>query len=375
MHTPYIYEGIVHPRVVNKLHLEDDKNLMAEQQDAQFLEDCFNDIKRISIGDMNPNWSAISGILTEDMINSLNSYGIFKYIGAPRHGAANQGVAFEQDLARIITEILFSLSGEQIVEENIGQFMESILSGTKSAYLNKSFNTSQVANMLGVTVKQLAKMTDRELSSIFKKAVDERTGEPFYTLVGRAGVTDINVANGATLTYNFEPNPTLERLFTILSTASFSAKNYLIDSALKGINLGLSTDIRFMSSSLSYVGFDEDDIGSLYGRTRNYQKSKKRGYDIVMQHLRHLRFAYELMGIGQSTGEAKFLIVNQRLMTGTEMGKLSKILKKDFFRDTKRGEIRVFSNRWLVGQLYNALLDSQVNAQGNIILINNIDRI
>lgn len=347
-----------------------------EQNEAKFLEDCFNSIKNSSIHGIKV-YGPFGALINNAMMTRLNNYGIFRYIGDFRHGAWNRGVEFEQDLARIITEILISLSGEQILRKNIDNFMESMLTGASTSELKVVFNQQQIDAMLEDTTKKLAKKVDKELSSSLKNVGN--IDDPSYEFIGRSGVTDINVAQAAksvNLTYNFQPNATLERLFNILTTSTFSAKNYLLDSVAKGINLGLTSDLRFMSGSLSYIGLNEDSIGSLYGRSLNYLKGNQKN-NTILQHLQHLRFAYELMGLGQSTGEAKFLIINQRSMSGTQVGQLFKALGSnyaDFKTQAATGDIKVYSNRWLIKQVYNKILkdNNLTNKKGNVLFINNL---
>lgn len=390
--TKEIFDEIIHPKLKKKLKLEDDKSVEKEQQDAEFLEESFNIIKKVLIGDLDLEWAAnlsvgrtgkgisakaikeLSKIINQDVVKDLNKAEVFKYIGAPRYGE-NQGEAFEYDLALIIGEILNSLTDQKI---NFDSFLDTVLTGKTSASLlnNKNFSAQQAAQLMGVTVEQFNKLTKHQISGVFKIAKG-----PFYNLVGRSGVVDIDIPKGtANIKYTFDESPYLKRLFKILTGATFSAKNYLLDSLASGIKLGLADKPRFISSVLSYLNFSAKDIGNIAARIYNYEKDKtKSDYNIIMNHLRHLRFAYELMGVGQSTGQAKFLIINQRMITGTAMWELQKTLKTNFFKDTKRGDIRVFSNRWLIKKIYNVIIEENnntknfLNKTGNIIFINNIE--
>lgn len=280
---------------------------------------------------------------------------LFKYIGETqqrwKQGVANQGEAFEHDFAYLISGIMLSGAGKALVKKDIINMMDSMIAGKRLSTVNVVFSKEQAELFL----KDLTGVANQQLSDFFKAQFNDQGDFIGYVFIGKPGKVDIDVRGAvsqARLTYVFQPNTKLQKLFNILQDATFSNKNYLIDSIAKGINLGQTRDNRFMSSALSYVGFNNEQIGAIYGKTSNSLDNA-----VVLNHLRHLRAAYELIGIGQTTGEAKFLVVNSREISGIKLNELGRT--KENYQKTKQGKIRVFSNRWLIAQMYELLLQSK----------------
>ena len=74
MKTPTIYEKIIHPRLSEKLKLDDTGGLEQEKQDADFLSEQFNEIKNIIVNGIMPVSSGESGLealFTPDIIQRL----------------------------------------------------------------------------------------------------------------------------------------------------------------------------------------------------------------------------------------------------------------------------------------------------------------
>lgn len=218
------------------------------------------------------------------------------------------GIRFENEIAKVI----------QAVYENItdGEF---------------DFDSSQVliGSQIGGTAG-LEQMFDKDVQKILKtigtktqrKIEDDAKKKKMFYLADVSGKIDVK---GYTINVKADPDPELLRIYQLLESATFSAKNYdsmSWDEKLKmfveatghsSITLGNSNLFRAVYGVLGSLGqYDDKTITSAFWA--GYNKVKQGNQD-VSNHFFHLRYIYELAGAGityggTSLGEVKYLIYN-----------------------------------------------------------------
>lgn len=218
-----------------------------------------------------------------------------------------QGMYFEEDFSAVI-ETIFLLTGNKNNEKNINLGSKV---GTTDIDLLKA-----VENIAEEETKNIIKETAKQLKS----------NKPGFVM----GKIDTSI-KGEIINLNasieFPPG-----LLNALSNSSFTDKSYRSESWKDGkkidlggreITLGNSNPYRALLGSMSFLGFSKNQFQHVFYGGRNIingidNTPPKEDADYVKQHLYHLKYLYELTGVGiyyKDFGNnffsgAKFLVYN-----------------------------------------------------------------
>lgn len=99
------------------------------------------------------------------------------------------------------------------------------------------------------------------------------------------------------MTVTADLNPLWERLFNLFSNCTFSVKNYSSKAHTSlNIHLGSTNIYKALYGALSQTNRSEQEINYIiHAGLRSYMASKNK---TVATHFYHLRFIYELTGVG-----------------------------------------------------------------------------
>jgi hypothetical protein len=175
----------------------------------------------------------------------------------------------------------------------------------------------QAANILvtetdAMVEKMLSKYNTRLTRAINKKSANSNQNK--HTVHTRATAGKVDVTGISNMAVTAELNPAWEHLAKLFSNCTFSVKNYS-SKALTSLNIHLgSTNIyKALYGALSQSNRTEQEINYIIGAgLRSYMASKNQ---TVAKHFYHLRFIYELTGVGLYDSEGPisgvdFLIYN-----------------------------------------------------------------
>lgn len=216
------------------------------------------------------------------------------------------------NLEKQLTEIIESVYDMM----NVNQLTQNIYTGTEhgTIFLEK--------NVLNTVVEDTLKDLTGKTTKFLKNKCQQNNNKYPWMMASVQRKTDIQ-GGKAQININWEETGGLERIFALLNQATFSAKNYNKNDIYKiekttGLKLGRSNPYRAVYATLSFLGYNEKTINSAFFAAFNSISHSLPNNKSVSTHIYHLRFIYELTGIGMNllkqiqTGErAKFIIYNE----------------------------------------------------------------
>lgn len=286
------FEKEIHDRqlIEKKLKL---KQAQLDEQIANKITEYLRQVKQILTNNTDNIYNEFGEEELALAVNSLMGKSLFQYKGL---NASQKGAAFEQHLAQIL-ETLISASNNQNIEVKI---------------TGQDLGTSKIL----YTKEQLERMLKKDISEITRKGlvqvVQGRNKSPnLYRLTLKDIKTDIEVTGKiqkiGKIDLNSEIN--LDNFAKLVAGRKFSLKNY----SRTNITLGQTNNIRVFSSALSFLNpkTTADDVEKIF-----FSNLAKDNNGHVL-HRSHMRFIYELTGIGQVSelgqdlGAVDFLIFNK----------------------------------------------------------------
>lgn len=188
-------------------------------------------------------------------------------------GASAAGIKFEEDLAKIASVAFGDV--------------KNLMIGKELVYSHQNYTGDMLNNL---TVRYIDKY-DSDLKQWVRtkhKAEEELEAGGLYRLGGVSGKIDVNIPNSmVTLKYDFSQE-TLEFL-NLLRGLRITAKNY---TDMKKITFGHASLFRVVSSVLGDLNHPKDIQLKVYYSAKTSRSS-------LAEHKYHIRYAYEVLGIGQ----------------------------------------------------------------------------
>ena len=211
-----------------------------------------------------------------------------------------------------------SFGGDDIFEEEFAATLTVIEQQATghSVDISQKLVGGQAANVLIDEVgKDVEKFMNKYVEKITKRISNTGNQKEGHWVkpVARSGKVDVN---GITpVDVSAELNPKWEQLYQLFSGCTFSVKNYSSYFAKSlDIHLGNTDVYKALYGVLSKVGYDSNEINSIiHAGLRSYDAS---GNKTVATHFYHMRYIYELTGVGlyDKNGEpisgVDFLIYN-----------------------------------------------------------------
>lgn len=211
-----------------------------------------------------------------------------------------------------------SFGGDDIFEEEFAATLTVIEQQAtgRSVDISQKLVGGQAANVLIDEVgKDVEKFMNKYVENITKRISNTGNQKEGHWVkpVARSGKVDVN---GITpIDVSAELNPKWEQLYKLFSGCTFSVKNYSsYFSKSLDIHLGNTDIYKALYGVLSKVGYDSNEINSIiHAGLRSYDAS---GNKTVATHFYHMRYIYELTGVGlyDKNGEpisgVDFLIYN-----------------------------------------------------------------
>ena len=232
---------------------------------------------------------------------------------------------FEEELAAVIASIESQATGQEasIITKLMG-------SNVANVNLQNEVISKDVQKIMEKFIKQSSSRIQTELLNSTKHYIGP---------VARAGKVDVQGTSMVDISANLHPD--WQHLFLLLQGCNFSVKNY--SSFHEGLNIHLGNSDYFKAlygalSSLTH--YDKSEIESIIYRGL-YRYSQ--GNENVGKHIYHLRFIYELTGVGlyDETGSpisgVDFIIYNDPNSTNI------------FVKSTARLILEELESKWIKG--------------------------
>lgn len=237
------------------------------------------------------------------------------------------GVKFEKSFSNFIVQLLNNPVMGTSLNENIDSALKKTMAGAKHVTSSKSgtvnlIDLDEVAYELLRTTRTTVDNNLRQLAQEGMRGLDSQRARISGKEISVQGKTDIS-AKMVEWKINIEAPAEIHKVVTLLAKAQFTAKNYgsgyWAREQMKkrgmdpnSLHFGNSNVWRAINAVLGELGYNSQIIKSIY-------YSAYAGADANAQlHLYHIRFVYELTGLGQhyidqnlqQFGEAQFLIYN-----------------------------------------------------------------
>jgi len=338
-----------HKSIVSKMQLEANKegakileNFFQNLKDtARMLMEQSSDSKRIIHNeDAASRLAMLSGELSNwyvDLVNEIvtteinirqkkgltpisgNKYNLFKV--AHQRALVDSSTfddILEEELATVFAVLEKRLSGKQYNIDDInidifatGKSQGSIKGSDVIDQLEKDFSHGIADGLKQVAQDQQIKASSQVLGKQFKKTVSIKTD-----------VQNLSLDIDATFGLN---DTEIDQIIPLLNEASFTAKNYLQTTVSKagGIKLGETNILRSIMGALGVAFPDKTatDWRDMFYRGAQIiiktNTTPSATPEKVMQHFYHMRFAYELSGLGLIDANSykplftKYLIYNE----------------------------------------------------------------
>lgn len=224
------------------------------------------------------------------------------------------GETFEKNLTTFIYTLLESYGSTGLNFEN---FKAAVWTGPKrttTVKLDKEFLNTFAEQLSTVSAKKVSEEVSQMLNRMYVdvdklrfrgRSVRRLLKQPSFRAIQQK--IDINMSNVTTTIIINKPeisSPLFYKILDLLAHARFTLKNYgtgeWVEEIRKkrgwmpeAIGLGDTNVYRAVTSVLSMLGWKIDVINSVYYATFDAQDEE------ALKHLSHLRFIYELTGLGQ----------------------------------------------------------------------------
>lgn len=225
--------------------------------------------------------------------------------------AGRKGSNLSTNLFRRTHSVKTSYGGDDILEEEFAAVIAALESaGTgRSVSLSSHLVGSEVANIAETELSEAMQKTMQRLLQRFNKTTDNA----LYTKpVARSGKADVT---GLELSLTADVAPEWEQLFSLFQGRTFSLKNYSSYSQTLEIHLGNTDVYKALYAVLSAAGFIDSEIQEILIHGFNSIIKPGQNAEIASLHFYHMRYIYELTGVGlYADGEklsgVDFLIYN-----------------------------------------------------------------
>lgn len=297
----------VHDQIVNKIQIN--AKAAVDRQRAAKMESILYRIKNLNAQPEN----SIEGLLDEQAKTLIEQS--LSALNANRVG--NRRLS-GQDLFHRTHGTSTSYGGDDIFEEELAAVLSTIeREATGSTIgLGGYLVGGQQANILtGEISKDVQKIMTKYVNGMAKNINEKPHNEQkqWSKPQARSGKVDVNGLSIVDITADL--NPLWSDLYQTFSGCTFSVKNYssYFTNSLN-IHLGNTDYYKALYGSLSSLGYDQKTIDKIiFSGLNSYAKSQN---NTVALHFYHLRFIYELTGVGlyDQAGEpisgVDFLIYN-----------------------------------------------------------------
>ena len=240
------------------------------------------------------------------------------------------GSKFEQEMSKFILTLMNNKALGTKLNESFSSAVDKTIIGNKRVVSSKSgtynlVDLQELANQLLFVIETTMDQTLRENAKIAYDNIQKKIDKGKNQFVKEAqvyGKTDVS-AKRVEFTIESEAPEVLQKIVKLLARSKFSTKNYssskwaisrLIMRGKDPTKLGLGdSDVwRAVVATLSALGYRMDAIKGIY------YSAYASGDASAQLHLYHIRFVYELTGLGQNyvkkelqaLSEAEFLIWN-----------------------------------------------------------------
>lgn len=211
-----------------------------------------------------------------------------------------------------------SYGGDDIFEEELAAVLSVIEKEATGSTIGIGGRLvgGQWANVLaGEVSKDVQKIMTEYVNGMARRVNNKphKENKHWTKPTARSGKVDVNGLS--TVEVVSELNPLWAELYQVFSGCTFSVKNYssYFTNSLN-IHLGNTDYYKALYGSLSNLGYDQENIDKIiYSGLNSYKKSQNK---TVALHFYHLRFIYELTGVGlydqegQPISGVDFLIYN-----------------------------------------------------------------
>lgn len=301
--------NLAHAELMDKLQIEQKARI--DKARAREMESVLYQIKNLNTNTNNPIDKALfqqAGTIINESLSALNArrkgrskltaQQLFHRTHSTHTGAGGDDI-FEEELAAVLASI------------------ESLATGTTVDFTSK-LTGRQAANIkleqeVDKTVEKVLTQYNKRLTKTIS-STGTREGQKKHTVNTRAASGKVDVTGISNMTVTADLNPAWERLFQLFSNCTFSVKNYSSKATTSlNIHLGSTNIYKALYGALSQSGRNEKEINYIImAGLRSYMASKNH---TVATHFYHLRFIYELTGVGLHDREGPisgvdFLIYN-----------------------------------------------------------------
>lgn len=246
-------------------------------------------------------YDQIQGAIAGDPTMENFTRGLFRKEYDREHGIE----PFERELSHTIKAVLDTASLETLNLDDI-------------------FVGQQTANIGNINTDKLSEKVLQHLTDLSQKKVEQglrKTAHDYVNIVAKAGKID---AKGSSITINTNVSPQLQRIASLLSEATFSAKNYK-DTYIQGhfkmefqrnVDLGKTNPYKAYYGILSSLGYDSKTISKTFSQAYWYWAKDRKYKNDVANYITQIRQVYELTGIGliynntNNFGAVKYIIYN-----------------------------------------------------------------
>ena len=328
---------LVHKDMYNK-HSQEFMGNQQEEAQAKELQAFFQQLKTQANGEKATN-NVISAITADYILKKVQEKTNWKNPIFSQFGGYN----LEKQLYQII-ESVYEMS-------NIDNFFNDIYTGTQhgTIFLEEKFNN--------FTKKALKDLTGKTAIVLENKSQENNQKYP-YMMASVQRKTDIQGGNYQ-IDIDWQESYGFKRILALLNQATFSAKNYSKfnqwkELQEKGLKLGQSNPYRAVYATLSFLGYNAKTINSAFFAAYNSVSRNLANSDNISAHIYHLRFIYELTGIGmnlikqvQKGERAKFIIYNEPDSPNIYDVSTAKIIVdmlNSFMKDTKGPGLQAFTS-------------------------------
>lgn len=211
-----------------------------------------------------------------------------------------------------------SYGGDDIFEEELAAVLSVIekeATGSTIGIGGRLVGGQQANVLAGEVSKDVQKIMTEYVNGMSRRVNNKphKENKHWTKPIARSGKVDVNGLS--TVEVTSELNPLWAELYQVFSGCTFSVKNYssYFTNSLN-IHLGNTDYYKALYGSLSNLGYDQENIDKIiYSGLNSYKKSQNK---TVALHFYHLRFIYELTGVGlydqegQPISGVDFLIYN-----------------------------------------------------------------
>lgn len=281
--------------------------------ETQLIQSYLQRIKNaILILQTNPN-AIIADEFIEDFLSRCKKRGIniltlFNYYGL---GKQKSGTKFETDLVNIFNACIPDENFD--VRETVEQF--GYKKGTSNLIFNSNELTGYYTKWLDALQTNVETKIPEWIYATYGTSQFGKSDLDLYRLGSIAGKIDVRIPQSK-ISINFTEAPEIDQFFSLINGKKLTVKNYF---NINQVTLGNTNIFRIYMTLLPDLGITKAESLRMFYIRRYYasMQTQEESGITVMLHDYHIRFAYELMGIGltykgEKIGPADLLVINER---------------------------------------------------------------